>query len=442
MEWISIIALFGSFAVFLALGVPISFSIGLSSVIALLSMNMVFGSPFLASLDETSFTLAQRMASGLDSFPLLAIPFFILAGNIMNSGGIATRLIDFAKILVGRMPGSLAHCNIASNMLFGAISGSAVASAAAVGGVMSPLQKKEGYDPSFSAAVNIASCPTGLLIPPSNTFIVYSLVSGGTSVGALFLAGYLPGLLMGVGLMIVAGIYAARHKYPIAGAVTFKAALNYTIRALPSLFLIVLVMGGIITGKVTPTEASAAAVVYALCLSFIYKEIRLGDLPNIILESVVTTSIVLLLIGASMGMQFAMVMTDIPFIIANSLTSLSENKYVLLLIITLILLLVGTFMDMTPALLIFTPIFLPIAQDLGMNPIHFGIFITFNLCIGICTPPVGSALFIGSSIAKVRLESVIPKLLPFYGVLIVSLLLVTFIPAISLTLPRLFGMMN
>ncbi|MFV0321659.1 MAG: TRAP transporter large permease [Alphaproteobacteria bacterium] len=442
MEWIGIIALFGSFAIFLALGVPISFAIGLSSVIALVAANMVFGTPLPVALDESTFTLAQRMASGLDSFPLLAIPFFILAGNIMNSGGIATRLIDFAKVLVGRMPGSLAHCNIASNMLFGAISGSAVASAAAVGGVMAPLQKKEGYEPAFSAAVNISSCPTGLLIPPSNTFIVYSLVSGGTSVGALFLAGYLPGIIMGLGLMLVAGIYAVRHNYPIAEKVTFNAAIQYTIRAIPSLLLIVLVMGGIITGKVTPTEASAAAVVYALFLSFVYKEIRIGDLPKIILESVITTSIVLLLIGTSMGMQFAMVMTDIPFIIANSLTSLSENKYVLLLIITFVLLLVGTFMDMTPALLIFTPIFLPIAQDLGMDPVHFGVFITFNLCIGICTPPVGSALFIGSSIAKVRLDEVIPKLLPFYAVLVVALLLVTYIPAISLALPRLFGMMG
>lgn len=442
MEWIGIFVLFGSFAIFLALGTPISFAIGLSSVIALVATNMVFGTPFVVALDESTFTLAQRMASGLDSFPLLAIPFFILAGNIMNSGGIAARLIDFAKVLVGRMPGSLAHCNIASNMLFGAISGSAVASAAAVGGVMAPLQKKEGYEPSFSAAVNISSCPTGLLIPPSNTFIVYSLVSGGTSVGALFLAGYLPGIIMGLGLMLVAGIYAVRHNYPTAKKVTFNAAIQYTIRAIPSLLLIVLVMGGIITGKVTPTEASAAAVVYALFLSFIYKEMRLADLPNIILESVITTSIVLLLIGTSMGMQFAMVMTDIPFIIANSLTSLSENKYVLLLIITFVLLLVGTFMDMTPALLIFTPIFLPIAQDLGMDPVHFGVFITFNLCIGICTPPVGSALFIGSSIAKVRLDEVIPKLLPFYAVLVIALLLVTYIPAISLTLPRLFGMMG
>lgn len=290
--------------------------------------------------------------------------------------------------------------------------------------------------------MNISSCPTGLLIPPSNTFIVYSLVSGGTSVGALFLAGYLPGIIMGLGLMLVAGIYAVRHNYPISEKVTFNAAIRYTIRAIPSLLLIVLVMGGIITGKVTPTEASAAAVVYALFLSFIYKEMRISNLPKIILESVITTSIVLLLIGTSMGMQFAMVMTDIPFIIANSLTSLSENKYVLLLIITFVLLLVGTFMDMTPALLIFTPIFLPIAQDLGMDPVHFGVFITFNLCIGICTPPVGSALFIGSSIAKVRLDEVIPKLLPFYAVLVVALLLVTYIPAISLALPRLFGMMG
>lgn len=429
MEWSTIIVLSTSFFILLFIGVPISFSIGIASLLTI-SLSLPF--------DSAIAVISQKMASGLDSFSLLAIPFFILAGNIMNRGGIALRLIEFAKVIGGRLPGALAHVNVLANMMFGSISGSAVASGAAMGGIMSPLQKKEGYDPAFSTAVNIASCPTGLLIPPSNTFIVYSLISGGTSIGALFLAGYIPGILMGLSIMLIVGFIAKKRHYPISPKPTLNEALIKTLDALPSLGLIIVIMGGIIGGIFTATEASAFAVVYTLILAMVvYREVKLKELPQIILDSVVTTAIVLLLIGTSMGMSWAMANADIPYTISDALLAVSENPIVILLIINLILLVVGVFMDMTPALLIFTPIFLPIVTELGMDPVHFGIVMAFNLSIGICTPPVGSALFIGCSVGGVKIDQVIKPLLPFYFALIFTLLLVTYLPEISLFLPKL-----
>ncbi|RAX11829.1 TRAP transporter large permease [Photorhabdus bodei] len=428
MDWQVVLALFGSFAVLLALGVPVSFAIGLSSLLAIM---------MTLPMEAAITVVAQRMAVGVDNFSLLAIPFFILAGNIMNQGGIAARLINLAKVMGGRLPGSLVHVNIMANMFFGAISGSAVASAAAVGGTMAPMQKKEGYEPEYSAAVNIASCPAGLLIPPSNTLIVYSLVSGGTSIAALFLAGYLPGILMGVSLMIVAAIIAKRRGYPVSPKPTWNEFFTTLVRALPSLMLVVVIMGGIIAGIFTATEASAIAVLYSFVLAvLIYREVSITQLPKIILDSAVTTSIVLLLIGASMGMSWAMANADLPYLIADALMAVSENPLVILLVINLILLLVGTFMDMTPAILIFTPIFLPVAQNMGVDPVHFGIIMTFNLAIGICTPPVGSALFVGCSIGEVGINKVLKPLVPMYCALVIALMLVTFIPQLSLWLPQ------
>lgn len=429
MDIQSVATLFGTFGLLMALGVPIAFSIGLAALATFL---------IFMSFDQSVYIVAQQVASGLDSFTLLAIPFFILAGNIMNRGGIALRLIEFAKVLGGRLPGALAHCNVIANMMFGSISGSAVASAAAVGGVMSPLQRKEGYDPAYSTAVNVASCPTGLLIPPSSTFIVYSLITNGTSVAALFVAGYIPGILMGVSLMVVAGIIAKRRGYPVAPRPSMRETMEKALNAMLPLGLIVIVMGGIVGGIFTATEASAVAVVYTLFLALVwYREITVKELPGIILESAVTTSIVLLMIGCSIAMSKAMAFADIPYSISDALLSLSENPLILLLIINIALLVVGTFMDMTPALLIFTPIFLPVVSDLGMDPVHFGVVMTFNLCIGICTPPVGSALFVGCSVGGVKIGEVIKPMLPFYAVLVGLLLIVTYVPQISLFLPRL-----
>jgi len=331
-----IIVLFGSFIVMLAIGVPITFAIGLSSL-----FSIIISLPPDAAIS----VISQKMTVGLDGFTLLAIPFFVLAGNIMNTGGIARRLVNLAQALVGRLPGSLAHCNILANTLFGAISGSAVASAAAVGGIMSPLQEKEGYDPAFSAAVNVASAPIGLMIPPSNVLIVYSLASGGTSVAALFLAGYIPGILTALALMAVAALHARRHHYPVAQRINRHQFLAVFRDSIPSLLLIFIIIGGIICGVFTPTEASAVAVIYSLALAIIYKEINFKKIHSILLDSVVTSSIVLLLVGCSMGMSWAMTNADIPEFINEMITSMSENKWVILFIINIILLFVGTFMD-------------------------------------------------------------------------------------------------
>ncbi len=432
MDIVGILILVVSFFLLLALGVPVAYGIGVAGVLTMLA--------HIDSLPALT-TYALRMASGLDSFSLLAIPFFVLAGNIMNSGGIALRLIDFAKVLVGRLPGGLAVVNIMANMLFGAISGSAAAAASAIGSVMTPEMRKAGYDPRFSAAVNIASSTTGMTIPPSNIMIVYSLASGGVSVSSLFMAGYLPGILTGVALMIVAALFAARKGYPVGEAVPLGEAARKFLRAVPSLMLLVVVIGGILKGWFTATEASAVAVLYALVLAFIYKELTWRKLPGILLQSAKTTAVVLLLVATCTGLSWIMSYENIPQTVSAALLSVSDNPFVILILINLILLFVGMFMDMTPAVLIFTPIFLPIATaQLGMDPVHFGIMMVLNLCVGLCTPPVGSVLFIGCSVAGVRIDEAIRPLLPMFVAMVVVLFLVAFIPEISLLVPRLFGL--
>ncbi len=431
MESLEIIVLVLTFAILLSSGVPISFSIGISTLIT-----MLFTIQTLPSLT----TVAQRMATGIDSFALLAIPFFILAGQLMNSGGIARRLIDFAKILVGKLPGGLAFVNIMAAMLFGAISGSAVAAASAIGGFMTPIMRKEGYDRGFSAAVNITSATTGMIIPPSNILIVYSLASGGVSIAALFLAGYIPGILLGISLMVVAGIYAKKNKYQVTINFTIGDAIKKFFDAVPSLLLIIIVIGGIVAGYFTATEASAIAVLYAFILSvFIYREIKFKDLPAILLNSATTTAVVMLLVATSMAMSWVMAYENIPQNVAAALISLSDNKFVILIIINIILLVVGTFMDMTPAVLIFTPIFLPVAIQLGINPIHFGIIMVMNLSIGLCTPPVGSVLFVGCSVAELPITKVIKPLIPMFIAMMITLLAVTYFPELSMFIPKLFG---
>ncbi len=487
MEYSGILVLVVSFVFLLVIGVPIAYSIGISGILTM-----------LVSIDTLPAftTFAQTMASGLDSFTLLAIPFFILAGNIMNSGGIARRLIDFAKVLVGELPGGLAFVNVIANMLFGAISGSSAASASAIGSIMGPEMKKEGYNDSFSAAVNITSATTGLSIPPSNVLIVYSLASGGVSITALFLAGYVPGILTGMAIMLMAlsllvfktggwaGVFrillkviflisglivlgmGLRYSYVNYGATTnllvylvlalalgwwglrrfrgksvqLKKALKIFVNAIPSLFMLVIVIGGIVAGIFTATEASAIAVLYSLTLAFIYKEVKVKHLPEILLKSVKTTSVVALLIAASIALSWIMSYENIPQTVSAGLIDISDNPFVILLIINLILLAVGVFMDMTPAVLIFTPIFLPVVStQLGMDPVHFGIIMVLNLSVGLCTPPVGSVLFIGCSVAKVSIDKVIKPLIPLFLAMIVVLLLVTYIPELSLWLPGLFG---
>lgn len=430
MEIIGILVLVLSFVFLLLIGVPIAFCIGLATL-----FTMLVSIPF----DPAITTVAQRMATGLDSFALLAIPFFILAGQIMNQGGIARRLIDFAKSVVGMLPGGLAYVQIVSAMLFASISGSAVATASAIGGFMGPQMKKEGYDIEFTTALNITSSTVGLIIPPSNILIVYSLASGGASIAALFLAGYLPGILVGLSLMFVTGYFAIKRKYPISGTVSLRVAFRKFIDALPSLFLVILVIGGIVAGIFTATEASAIAVVYALILSIIYKGVDLKELKEVFLSSCNVTAIVALLIATSMAMSWIMSYENIPVIISESLIALSDNPFVILIIINMILLAVGIFMDMTPAVLIFTPIFLPLVVEMGVDPVHFGIIMILNLCIGACTPPVGSVLFVGCGISNISITRVIKPLIPLFIAMIISLMIVTYVPEITMFLPDLFG---
>lgn len=419
--------------VMLAMGASISIAIGLSSALAMLCM-------LPASVSFT--TSAQRIFAGANSFSLIAIPFFILAGNIMNNGGIAVRLVNVAKVISGRMPGALAQSNVVANMMFGAISGSGAAAAAAIGGTMGPLEEKEGYDKEFSAAVNIASAPTGMLIPPSNLMIVYSTVAGSVSVAALFIAGYVPGILWGLGVMLLAGYFAKKKGYVSEERVSAKVAMKVIVDAIPSLLLIVIIIGGILGGIFTATEGSAIAVVYATVLSLIYRNIKVKDLPGIILESARMTGIITFMIGLSSIMSWVMSFTGIPEIIGSGILALTGNKYLILVMMNIIILIVGTFMDPVPAVLIFTPIFLPVCQSFGMHPVHFGIMISLNLCIGTITPPVGSILFTGCKVGKVSIEGVIRQLLPYFSVIMLVLVLVTYVPAISMALPSVLGLVK
>ena len=413
--------------VLLVIGAPIGVAIGMSSAVSMICM---------IPADVSFATSAQRIFAGSNSFSLIAIPFFILAGNIMNNGGIAQRLVNCAKVISGRMPGALAQSNVVANMLFGAISGSGAAAAAAMGGTIGPLEEKEGYDKNYSTAVNVASAPVGMLIPPSNTMIVYSSVVGSVSIAALFMAGYIPGILWGGAVMVLAGIMAKKRGYQAESRVPLKVALKTFWQAIPSLLLIVIVIGGILGGIFTATEGSAIAVVYATVLSLIYRAFKIKDIPRIVLEA----GIITFMIGLSSIMSWAMAFTGIPDMIAKAILGLTTNKFLILLLINVLLLVVGTFMDVTPAILIFTPILLPICKSLGMDAIHFGILLCFNLSIGTITPPVGTILFTGCRVGGTTIESVIKTLLPYFGVILIALLLVTYIPQISMFLPHILGL--
>jgi tripartite ATP-independent transporter DctM subunit len=431
MGWLEIGVLAIGFTLLLLSGVPISYAIALATL-----ATMLISIPALPALT----TEVQRIATGLDSFALLAVPFFILAGHLMNRGGVARRLIRLAKAVLGRLPGGLAHVNVMASMLFGAVSGSAVAAASAVGSVMTPEMAREGYDREFGAAVNATAATTGLLIPPSNVLIVYSLASGGVSIAALFMAGYLPGILVGLSLMLVAAYKARKAGYGAASTAERDSTLAALVDALPSLVMLVVVIGGIVAGIFTATEAAAIAVVYALALALVYREINWRDLPKIVLDASEMTSVVLLLVATSLGMAWIMAYVKLPAAVTAALLSVGGNEIVVLLLINVILLTVGTFMDITPALLIFTPMFLPLAVEMGIDPVHFGIIMVLNLCIGTCTPPVGSVLFVGVGVAGTTITRIVKPLLPFYAAMVAALFLVTYWPALSLWLPGLLGL--
>ena len=423
------------FVLLLALNVPIAVAIGLAT--------LATASLAMGSFDIAAATIAQRMATGINSFSLLAIPFFILSGLLMGRGGLARRLMDLAAALVGRLPGGLAFVNIVSCMLFGAVSGSAAAAVSSIGGFVIPEMQRKGYGREFSTAVTITAATTGLLIPPSNIMIVYALVSGGAvSIATLFMAGILPGLTFGAMLMLTAGFLSWRRGYGGAEPQPWNAAWTALGRAVPSLLLIVIVLGGILRGIFTATEAAAIAVLYALVLTvLIYREVKPTDLPAILLQAGVTTGIVFLLIATSMAMSWILTLEEIPQQVSALLLGVSDRPWVILLLINLLLLAVGTFMDMTPAVLIFTPILWPVVEQLGMQPVHFGIMLIANLCIGLCTPPVGTCLFVGCSVGHTTIARVTPAALPFFFALLAALLLVTGIPGLSLWIPQWLGML-
>lgn len=435
MEISAAIVLIILFAFLLIMGTPVSFSIITSAAVTI----TMFLSPKFAM-----FIAAQKLTTGIDSFSLLAVPFFILAGNLMGSGGLAQRLVNLAMLVLGKVPGSLALTNIAGNAMFGSLSGSGIAAASAMGSVLNGPEKDAGYEEEFSAATNIATAPVGQLIPPTNAFIIYSAACGGVSVATLFIAGWIPGLLWAGLCMVVAFCFAKKNGYVVRNAqkLTASQVLKTIWDAVPSLFMILIIIGGILGGVFSPTEASGIAVVYAFLLSvLIYRSIKLSEIKDILVNTATMTTVVMLVIGASSVLSFVLSFTGLPQAISNALLSVTDNKYILLLIINLILLVVGTFMDMAPALLIFTPIFLPVINSIGMDPVQFGVMMVMNLAIGTITPPVGSVLFVGCSVANLKVEKVVPRLIPYFVAIVIGLLLVTFIPALSLGLPGLFGML-
>lgn len=418
--------------VLLALGVPIAYSIGIASLAAILPV---------IPLDVAVVTGAQRTFVGMSKFSLTAIPFFILAGNLMNQGGIAKRLVDFVMALLGKLPGVLLVTNVGANALFGAISGSASAAAAAVGSMVKEGEEEQGYDDALCAATNGASAPAGLLIPPSNALITCSLASGGTSVAALFLAGYVPGILWALCCIVVGILFATRKGYKwTPGKYDWKNLGRCTLRALPALSLIIVVIGGIVGGIFTATEGSAIAVVYALILGSCYRNITLKSFWSIVVDSAKMSGMVVFLIGVSNILGWVMAFKQILQAVSAALLGITDNKYIILLIMNLILLVAGTFMDVTPAILIFTPLFLPIVESFGMDPIHFGLILVYNLCIGNITPPVGNTLFVAIKIGNTSLTKTLPYMVGYYAAILVGLLLVTYVPLISMGLPMLAGL--
>lgn len=427
------LSLFGSFFVLLLAGVPISAGIGIASVITAL---------FSMPADIFALIAAQRCFSGLDSFSLLALPFFSLGGNIMNKGGIARRLIRLARLLVGKIPGYLAATNVLANMFFGAVSGSSVAATSAMGSILSPLEAEEGYDPNYSAAVNICSAPTGILIPPSGPLILYSITAGGVSVAALFMGGYLTGILLGLCVGALTIYLAVKKGYKASTVKDEDPAIKIWIDAVPSLLAVILVMGGILGGFFTATEAGVVMCLYCLLLAVLYREITFKTFYDMLADTMKSSATILFLIAASSIMSYVMSYSGIPAAISEGLMSISNNRYVILLIMNVFLLIMGCFLDLTPAVLIFTPIFLPIATSIGMSPVHFGLMLITNLGIGSVTPPVGSCLFVGCGVAKVKIEGVTKYIIPLFFGMVVALFLITYIPAIPMIVPYLTGLVD
>ena len=423
---IAIAILLISFVLLLVLRVPVTFALGLSSVFSALYFNV----PLLV--------IVQKMAKGIESPSLMAIPFFILAGEIMSAGGISRRIIGFANVLVGRVRGGLAQVNVLASMFFGGISGSAVADTSSIGAMLIPMMKADGYDDDYSVAVTVTSSCQGVIIPPSHNMIIYSLAAGGLSVGKLFLGGLVPGVILGIALMIVSYIIAVKRGYPKGKKVGFIEGIKVSLDAFWGLVTAVIIIGGVLSGIFTATESAAIACVYAFFITFfVYKEIPIKAMNDILYNSLKTLALVLSLIAAAKAFGHMLALLQVPALATRALLTVTDNKILLLLLITVLVLLLGCIMDMAPLILILTPILLPVVTSLGMDPIQFGVVLILNLAIGLCTPPVGGALFVGCAVGGVSIEKMTKALLPFYAVMVIVLLLITFIPQLVMFVPNL-----
>ena len=422
--------LLGSFFVLMMIGMPVAFALGLAAMIGALWIEL--------PLDAVMI----QLGSGVNKFSLLAIPFFVLAGAIMAEGGMARRLVAFAGVLVGFVRGGLSLVNIMASTFFGAISGSSVADTASVGSVLIPEMEKKGYPRPFATAVTCAGSVQAILIPPSHNAVIYSLAAGGSvSIAALFMAGVLPGLLMGLTLGILCMIIARRENYPKGEVIPLRQALKICVEALWGLMTMVIILGGILSGVFTANESASIAVLWAFFVTmFIYRDYKWRDLPKLIHRTVKTVTIVMILIGFAACFGYLMTMMQIPMKVTGFLTSLSSNPYAILLMINVLLLVLGTLMDMAPLILILTPILLPVVKTLGIDPVHFGMIMMVNLGIGLITPPVGSVLFVGAAISKLKIGVVTRAMKPFFVALFIVLMMVTYIPALSLWLPRAMGL--
>lgn len=418
-------------AIMLAVGVPVAYAVGISAVLGAWYIDIPLEAVMI------------QLTNGVNKFSLLAIPFFILAGAIMAEGGIARRLVNFAYIFVGFIRGGLSLVNIVASTFFGAISGSSVADTASIGSVMIPEMDKKGYPRDFAAAVTASGSVQAILTPPSHNSVIYSLATGGTvSIAALFIAGILPGLLLSFTLMVMCVAFAHKRGYPKGERVPFRQALKIFVDTLWGLMTVVIIMGGILSGIFTATESAAIACLWAFFVTmFIYRDYKWSELPKLMYRTVKTVTIVMILIGFAAAFGAVMTYMQLPARITEAFTQISDNKYVILMCINIMLLLLGTLMDMAPLILILTPVLLPVTNALGIDPVHFGMIMLVNLGIGLITPPVGSVLFVASAVSKQKIEQVVKAMLPFYLILFLVLLLVTYIPAISLFLPKLFGLL-
>ncbi|MEV8467839.1 TRAP transporter large permease [Fluviibacterium sp. DFM31] len=421
------------FLIFLMVGLPVFFAL-LAAPGLLLWLN---------GQERDIALLYRNVYNGMDSFPLMAIPFFMLAGELMNRGGITERLVEFAQALMGHLRGGLAHVNVLSSMLFAGLSGSAVADTSALGSMLIPAMERQGYTRRFAAAITAASSVIGPIIPPSGIMIIYAYVMG-ESVAALFLAGIVPGIMVGVGLMLMVKVMADRYDFPIASAkTTWRQRGHASLRAFFPLMTPVIILGGILGGVFTPTEAATVAVAYALLIGFfIMGSLKLADLPDILAKAGTTSAVVLLLVGAAMAFKTVVSLSHAPEILAEFILGLSQNPLVLLFLINLLLFIVGMFLDAGPAIIILGPILGPIFVDLGVDPVHFAIIMSVNLTVGLATPPMGLVLFVASSVSGERVETISKAILPFLAVEVVVIFLITFVPAFSMTIPRLAGFVN